>query len=230
VHYATPTSPPSWPRRCADVEAFARGVTVYLPTVGAAVSTVVERRRRSLLGSSVWRRCDLDLDPGASAGHPVSALVRSRGVRRSTAGPGDTHLPLRRSRRATSARSCSNERERRGQHRRTDPRGGEEHRWSYSLEVERSLPIERWNAQISLLTDEAARIMAEAVAHAPTLDPAVVERLRRIATALGFPGRRDVVRRCRARWRPRRARATSCCRRCMPCGCGMLSSLRATRY
>ena len=75
---------------------------------------------------------------------------------------------------------------------------------SYALEFEAPLPVEAWNAQISLLTGrEAARIMADAgvgiVRTRPAPEPAVVARLRATAVALGISWARgasyaDVVR------------------------------------
>src|SRR4051794_27690113 len=61
---------------------------------------------------------------------------------------------------------------------------------SYSLELEAPLPVETWNAQISLLTGrEAARLMVEGgaglVRTLPPPDDGIVGRLRHTARALG---------------------------------------------
>jgi exoribonuclease R len=65
-----------------------------------------------------------------------------------------------------------------------------QHDGSYSLELDAPLPVERWNAQISLLTGrEAARLMDEGgvglVRTLPPADPGVLDRLRVTARALG---------------------------------------------
>ena len=69
---------------------------------------------------------------------------------------------------------------------------------SYSLELEAPLPVETWNAQISLLTGrEAARLMVDGgvglVRTLPPPDDGIVGRLRHTARALGV----DVARRAR---------------------------------
>lgn len=67
----------------------------------------------------------------------------------------------------------------------------------WHLEFRRLLPVEEWNAQISLLTGmAAAQIMMDAgigvLRTLPPADPRDVKRLRRTAHALGIEWRRDV--------------------------------------
>jgi exoribonuclease R len=69
---------------------------------------------------------------------------------------------------------------------------------SFELEFRRTLPVEGWNAQISLLTGiVAARLMREAgvgiYRTLPQADPRDVARLRRTARALGIDWRDDVT-------------------------------------
>jgi exoribonuclease R len=74
----------------------------------------------------------------------------------------------------------------------------------YALTFRTQLPVERWNAQLSLLTGQAAaRLMLDAkvgiVRTLPRADEGAVARLRRTALALGVPwpegaGHADVIR------------------------------------
>ncbi|AEG43143.1 RNB domain-containing ribonuclease [Isoptericola variabilis] len=69
---------------------------------------------------------------------------------------------------------------------------------SFTLEFRRTLPVEGWNAQISLLTGiVAARLMREAgvgvLRTLPEADPRDVARLRRTARALGIDWPDDVT-------------------------------------
>ena len=68
---------------------------------------------------------------------------------------------------------------------------------SWELEFDQSLPVEEWNAQISLLTGIAAsRIMLDAgvglLRTLPTPDPRTVARIRRTARALGIEWSDDI--------------------------------------
>jgi len=68
----------------------------------------------------------------------------------------------------------------------------ESHDGHYTLERRSSLPVEQWNAQISLLTGmEAARIMLDGrvgiLRTMPEPEPDTVDRLRRRTEALGHP-------------------------------------------
>lgn len=67
---------------------------------------------------------------------------------------------------------------------------GPDGRWQVVLRAE--LPVERWNAQVSLLTGRAAaRLMLDAgigiLRTLPTPDPALIPRLRRAAAGLDVP-------------------------------------------
>ncbi|HEY3670737.1 MAG TPA: RNB domain-containing ribonuclease [Acidimicrobiia bacterium] len=183
-----------------DREAFVRGETLYLPdgraplypdVVGeGAASLLPEVDRPALL----WT-FELDADARPLATRCERATVHSRAAQ-SYAGAqaaldrGDASSSLALLRELGEL-LLDRERERGGvsiaapgQEVVRDPDG------SYSLELEAPLPVETWNAQISLLTGrEAARLMGEAgvglVRTLPPPDDGIVGRLRHTARALG---------------------------------------------
>lgn len=184
-----------------DAEAHRRGETLYSPDLRTplypnrlsegAASLLPDQLRPALLWS-------LDLD---SRGEPVAtdvrrALVRSRekldyaGVQRSI-DDGTAAEPLRLLREVGEARQAR-ARERGAVDLRlaeqevvASPTGG------WLLEYRAPLPVESWNAQISLLTGmAAARLMLAAgvgvLRTLPPPDEATVQSLRRSAVALGL--------------------------------------------
>jgi exoribonuclease R len=188
------------PGGALDREAFARGETLYLPDGRAPLyPDVLGEGAASLLPDGdrpavLWT---FELDAGGS---PVEtrcerAMVRSRAARsyadvqgeidRGTASPslallrelGEHLLDRERDRGGVSIAAPGQEVVR-------DEVG------AFSLELEAPLPVETWNAQISLLTGrEAARLMAEGgvglLRTLPPPDEGIVARLRRTARALG---------------------------------------------
>ena len=193
------------PGGALDEEVHGRGLTLYGPDTRTPLHpTVLSEGAASLLPGEdrpalVWR---FDLDSDAE---PVSvdlrrAVVRSRAqldypaVQADLdAGRGSSGELLR------EVGSLRLERER--------ERGGvslpvpeqvavhEDQRWR--LEYRAPLPVEAWNAQISLLTGmAAARIMLDGgvgvLRTLPEADPRDVDRLRRVARALGAPWPEDV--------------------------------------
>jgi exoribonuclease R len=188
------------PGGALDRESFARGVTLYLPDGRApmlpniigqgAASLLAEQDRPALL----WT---IDLDPtGATASARLErATVRSRaaldypGVQVALdRGHADAPLALLREigslRRDLEAARGGISLDLPSQEVVADGEG------SFRLEYDAPLPVEGWNAQISLLTGiEAAKIMIAAghgiVRTLPPPQPQLIQRLRRIARALG---------------------------------------------
>jgi exoribonuclease R len=189
------------PGGAIDREAFARGETLYLPdgraplhpdVVGEGAASLLPGADRPALlwtfdlddeGRPVATRCERstvrsraalgyeDVEKAIERGDapPSLALLREIGVHL---------LDLERGRGGVSIDAPSQEVVR-------DATG------SYSLELEAPLPVETWNAQISLLTGrEAARLMVEhgvgLVRTLPEPDDDVVARLRLTARALGI--------------------------------------------
>jgi len=188
------------PGDLVDVEAFARGVTLYLPDGRApllppalgegAASLLPDGDRPAVL----WV-IDLDGDGGQVAASLQRATVRNRAAltyaevqRTVDAGAAEEPLALLRE---------IGEHRRRLEHERGGvsldlpaqevvpvPGGG------HDLAYERSLPVEQWNEQISLLAGmAAAALMVDAgvgiLRTLPPPAPEVVDRLRRTARALG---------------------------------------------
>lgn len=184
-----------------DVETHRRGLTCYSPDGRVPLHpTVLSEGAASLLADQVrpavlWR-VDLDADGEPVDVHVERALVRSRAqlaydqVQRDLdAGTADEVLEC-----VAAVGRLREERERdRGgasldvpeqEVLRTDDGG-------YGLRFRATLPVEGWNAQVSLLTGVvAARIMLDAgagvVRTLPPADPRDVDRLRRTAAALGI--------------------------------------------
>jgi exoribonuclease R len=190
------------PGGALDRESFTRGVTLYLPDGRApmlpnalgegAASLLADQDRPALL----WT-LDLDATGVATAARLERATVRSRAVldypsvqADLDAGRADEPLTLLREvgilRRALEAARGGVSLDLPSQEVVPTADGG------YALEYGAPLPVEGWNAQISLLAGiEAARIMVEArVGILRTLPPARaedLERLRRAAGALHVP-------------------------------------------
>jgi len=183
-----------------DVEAHRRGQTLYAPDEDALLyPPALSEGAGSLLPGEtrpalVWTMQVDESGEGVDVG-VRRALVRSRekldyaGVQRSL-DDGSASEPLRLLREVGLLRQ---ERERR--------RGGIDLRIpeqevtagpdGYTLAFRTLLPVEGWNAQISLLTGQAAaELMLKAriglLRTLPEADPRAVERLRRTATALGI--------------------------------------------
>ncbi|HTI32640.1 MAG TPA: RNB domain-containing ribonuclease [Miltoncostaea sp.] len=188
------------PGGAVDREARLRGVTVYMPdrrsplhpaAIGEGTGSLLPDEDR---GALLWT-IDLDARGEPAAVRVERALVRSRralGYPEAQgaidAGAGDRTLGLLRE---VGERRLAREAERGGvslnvpeQEIAPAPAGG------YELRFEAPLPVEDWNAQVSLLTGiSAARIMIDGgIGLFRTLDPAEprdVEALRRSALALG---------------------------------------------
>jgi exoribonuclease R len=188
------------PGGALDREAFTRGETVYLPDGRAPLYPDVLGTGAASLLPDVDRAALLwtfDLDDGA---RPVAtrcerATVRSRAAlsyasvqtRIDARDAPDAWALLR----EIGGHLLERERERGGvsiaapaqEIVRQDP-------GNYALELEAPLPVETWNAQISLLTGrEAARVMGEVgvglVRTLPAPEPWMIDRLHRTAAALG---------------------------------------------
>jgi exoribonuclease R len=188
------------PGGALDREALTRGETLYLPDGRAplypdaigegAASLLAEVDRPALL----WT-FDLDADARPVRTSCERATVRSRAARSYSevqdavdAGTASPALALLRD---LGERLLDRERERGGvsiaapsQEITRDGDG------SYRLQLEAPLPVETWNAQVSLLTGrEAARLMGAAgvglVRILPPPDDGMVGRLRHTARALG---------------------------------------------
>jgi exoribonuclease R len=183
-----------------DREAFARGETLYLPDGRAPLyPDVLGEGAASLLPAvdrpAVLWSFDLDGEANPVATRCERATVRSRAARSYVdvqaeldGGGASPSLSLLRE---LGEHLLDRERDRGGvsiaapgQEVVRDAAG------AYSLELEVPLPVETWNAQISLLTGrEAARLMAGAgvglLRTLPPPDDGIVTRLRRTARALG---------------------------------------------
>jgi exoribonuclease R len=190
------------PGDALDREAWARGGTLYLPDGRAplypdvlgegaasllpevdrpavlwtfeldatAVPTAVQCERAVVHSRGAWSYTDAQRAVDAGTGPPSLALLRELG---------EALLDRERDRGGVSIAAPAQEVVR-------APDG------SYSLELEVPVPLETWNAQISLLTGrEAARLMDEGhvglVRTLPSPDADVVARLRHTALALGVP-------------------------------------------
>jgi exoribonuclease R len=187
------------PDGAVDREAFVRGETLYLPDGRAPLYPDVLGEGAASLLPTVDRPAllwtfDLDGEANPVATRCERATVCSRAARsyadvqaeldRGDAAPSLTLL------RELGEHLLDRERDRGGvsiaapgQEVVRDAAG------SYSLELEAPLPVETWNAQISLLTGrEAARLMVEGgvglVRTLPPPDAGIVARLRRTARAL----------------------------------------------
>jgi exoribonuclease R len=187
------------PGSAVDDEAWTRGETLYLPdgraplhpnAIGEGAASLLAGEERPAV---LWT---FDLDDGA---RPVAtrcerATVRSRAalaypdaqqaLDAGTASPalallreiGELLLAREQERGGVSIAAPAQEIVR-------------DHDGTYRLELEAPLPVETWNAQVSLLTGrEAARLMVEGgvglVRTLPPPDPAALDRLRHTARAL----------------------------------------------
>jgi exoribonuclease R len=202
------------PGGALDRESFARGVTLYMPDSRAPMlPNVVGQGVASLLADQVrpallWT-IDLDTSGATKSVRLERAIVRSRAALDYPSvqaaldrGDADASLVLLRDigslRRDLEVARGGISLDLPSQEVIADGNRG------FTLEYEAPLPVESWNAQVSLLTGmEAARIMVEARAGIlrtlPPPQPHVIQRLRRTARALGvsWPKHRswgDVVR------------------------------------
>ena len=189
------------PGGAVDREARVRGVTLYLPdrrtplhpeVLGEGAASLLPGQDRPAL---LWT-IDLDASGEAVAVELERATVRSRAAlayaqaqERIDAGTADEPLaPLR----EVGERRLAREAARGGVSLSVPAQAIERAGSGYRLRYEAPLPVERWNAQVSLLTGIcAARIMIDGgvglfrVLAAP--EEAVVAGLRRSAAALGVP-------------------------------------------
>jgi exoribonuclease R len=196
VHYAiadvsafvTPGGP-------MDVEAHARGRTLYAPDEDALLyPAAISHGAASLLPDgtrpAVLWTFDLDAGGEAVAVDVVRALVRSRRkLSYEDAQEALDEEPFSLLREVGTLRQ-ELEAARGGVDLQIPEQEVERGREGYELAFRTQLPVERWNAQISLLTgQEAARLMLEAkvgiVRTLPRADEHAVARLRRTAEALG---------------------------------------------
>ncbi|NUT54470.1 MAG: RNB domain-containing ribonuclease [Thermoleophilia bacterium] len=188
-----------------DVEAHARGQTLYAPDgntrlyppqISEGAASLLPGEARSAL---VWTMA-VDSSGEGVAVDVRRALVRSRqkldyaGVQRSL-DDGSADEPLRLLREVGLLRQ---EREgRRGGIDLAIPEQEVEHGPDgYELSFRAPLPVERWNAQISLMTGQAAaELMLQArigiLRTLPTADDRAVARLRRTALGLGVDWEED---------------------------------------
>jgi exoribonuclease R len=189
------------PGGALDQEAFARGETLYLPDGRAPLYPDVLGEGAASLLPDVDRPAllwtfDLDADARPVATRCERAMVHSRAAwsyadvqAAIDAGRASPSLALLRD---LGERLLDQERARGGvsiaaPHQEVARTGD----GSYSLELEAPLPVETWNAQLSLLTGrEAARLMADGgvgfVRTLPPPDESVLGRLRHTARALGI--------------------------------------------
>ena len=182
-----------------DVEAHARGQTLYAPDRDALLyPEAISHGAASLLPDetrpAVLWTFELDEDGEPQATDVRRAVVRSRrklsyeDVQQTLdAGTADEPLALLRE---VGLLRQELEEERGGVDLQIPEQEVERGRGGYSLAFRTQLPVERWNAQISLLTGQAAaRLMLDAkvgiVRTLPRADEEAVARLRRTAAALG---------------------------------------------
>jgi exoribonuclease R len=189
------------PGGALDAETHRRGLTCYSPDGRVPLHpTVLSEGAASLLADQVrpavlWR-VDLDADGEPTDVHVERALVRSRAqlaydqVQRDLdAGTADDVLQG-----VAAVGRLREERERARGGASLDVPEQEVVRaddGTYGLRFRATLPVEGWNAQVSLLTGVvAARIMLDAgvgvLRTLPPADPRDVARLRRTALALGI--------------------------------------------
>lgn len=184
-----------------DVEAHARGQTLYAPDRDAllypeaishgAASLLPDGRRPAVL----WT-IDVDARGDVAAVHVGRALVRSRRKLsyeevQQALDDGSADEPLALLREVGLLRRQLEE-ERGGVDLQIPEQEVARGRDGYELAFRTQLPVERWNAQISLLTGQAAaRLMLDAklgiVRTLPRADEEAVARLRRTAKALDVP-------------------------------------------
>jgi exoribonuclease R len=189
------------PGGAVDREARERGVTLYLPdrrtplhpdVLGEGAASLLPGQDRPAL---LWT-IDLDASGEAEAVEIERATVRSRAAlaygqvqERIDAGTAEEPLALLRE---VGERRLAQEAARGGVSLSVPAQAIEPAGSGYRLRYEIPLPVERWNAQVSLLTGIcAARIMLEGGVGlfrvlAPA-DEAAVAGLRRSAAALGVP-------------------------------------------
>ncbi len=186
------------PGSLLDIEARERGVTLYSPDQRASLHPeAINEQAGSLLPGTdkpavLWQ-IDLDKEGNQTNASARRATVRSRSKltyaeaqQHIDAGTGDQSLSLLRTvgllrEQLEAARGAISLRLPSQEITRTDN--------GYSLHYDTSLPVEGWNAQISLLTGMAAAQIMVDVGHGllrtlPTLDDHTVNQVRRAARAL----------------------------------------------
>lgn len=181
-----------------DIEAHERGVTVYLPdrraslyppTIGEGAASLLPRRDRPAL---LWT-IDLDAEGMPTTWRLEPATVRSRraltyaGVQRSI-DRGSASEPLMLLREIGLLRE-EQEKQRGGVSIAAPVQELARRRGSYLLSYEVGVPVEGWNAQISLLAGMcAASTMMDAgvgiLRTLPPADPVALDRLKRVAASL----------------------------------------------
>ena len=177
-----------------DVEARRRGVTLYLPDGRAPLHPPALSEGAASLLPGVDRPCllwrlDIDGDGRLLSGRVRRALVRSRAQLDYPSAQSDPPPLLREVGTILTDAEVA-----RGGVNLPLPEQVVERRpdGSYRLAWRTPLPVEGWNAQLSLLTGRAAaNLMLQGgvgvLRTLPPFDPVVVDRLRRAATALGVP-------------------------------------------
>ena len=184
-----------------DVEAHARGQTLYAPDVDALLyPPAISHGAASLLPNetrpAVLWTIDLDAAGEAVEVDVARALVRSRRKLsyedvQQALDDGTAEEPLALLREVGTLRQQL-EAERGGVDLQIPEQEIERGPHGYELAFRTQLPVERWNAQLSLLTGQtAAKLMLDAkvgiVRTLPRADDDAVARLRRTAEALGVP-------------------------------------------
>ncbi|MDH3300900.1 MAG: RNB domain-containing ribonuclease [Acidimicrobiia bacterium] len=200
------------PGGAVDIEARRRGTTLYSPDVRAPLHPpILSEDRSSLLPDRdrpalLWT-IDLDAEGRAATWNLTRAVVRvaeaisyrvaQERIDRATDEPGTAHENLMLLSTIGDLRR-QREAERGGVSLRLPAQEIVKRHDGYALEFDQPLPVEGWNAQISLLTGMiAGRTMTDAgvgiLRTLPPADPADVEVLRRIADVLdlGWPADTD---------------------------------------
>lgn len=182
-----------------DVEARSRGVTLYAPDQRSALHPeVLSEGAASLLPSQdrqalLWT-IDLDADGEITTSSVERALVRSREMlsyREAQDRIDRGHHTMLQLLRAIGELRIARERDRGAVSLTLPDQEVVRHDDHYDLEFDENLPVEGWNAQISLLTGiAAARLMCDAgvgmLRTLPEPDERTIAEIRRSARGLGL--------------------------------------------
>jgi exoribonuclease R len=195
------------PGTLLDAEARARGVTLYSPDERASLHPeAINESAGSLLAGTtkpavLWR-VDLDHDGHQVGAHAQRAMVRSRAKlsyrqAQERIDAGTDHESLRLLRIIGRLRQQIEAERGAISLQLPDQEISRNDHGDYLLHYDTSLPVEGWNAQISLLTGMAAgRLMVEAghglLRTLPPLHEGTVKQVRRAAKALGIDWPDDV--------------------------------------